>query len=228
MPKKKTIPFAILLSSLLILLVFFPAFGPERVGGTLLNILFSAVLIAGVYAAAVSRRQILIAMGLAICALVFNWISKFYFSPFTLLSSLFLQAFFVGFVLVSIFRHILRTKSVTSDTLLGAICVYLLMCLLWTFVYALIEVMSPGSFSIEGMGSETAMSFEDLYDKYMALFYYSFVTLTTLGFGDITPQTRIARSFTTLEAVAGQLYLTILVARLVGLHITQSGKFKSK
>lgn len=84
---------------------------------------------------------------------------------------------------------------------------------MWAFVYSLMESIHPGSFSIAEGQINAGRS---LY------VYYSFVTLTTLGYGDITPMTAPANSISILEAIIGKLFLAILIARLVGIHIAQS------
>jgi hypothetical protein len=87
------------------------------------------------------------------------------------------------------------------------------MALAWSFIFGAVESLHPGSFSIpEIQGISTSRHF----------LYYSFVTITTLGYGDITPVTSLARSLSTLEAVIGQLYLVVQVAWLVGVHVSQS------
>ena len=97
------------------------------------------------------------------------------------------------------------------NRLVGAACIYLLSGSLWGIVYFLLSVASPESFA--GVSGET-------WSQQLNEFtYHSFVTLTTLGYGDITPAAPIARTLSYLEAVLGQLYLTVLVAALVGIHI---------
>jgi hypothetical protein len=87
------------------------------------------------------------------------------------------------------------------------------MALMWTFIFVVVETLHPGSFNLP----------EDLNIAATRQFvYYSFVTLTTLGYGDITPITSMARSLCILEAVIGQLYLVVQVAWLVGVHVSQS------
>ena len=95
--------------------------------------------------------------------------------------------------------------------IMGAICVYFLIGLIWADVFFILETLQPGSFQIppEQVGQAT-------------LDYFSYVTLTTLGYGDITPISAPARSLSLLEAMMGQLYLAVLIARLVGIHIAQS------
>ena len=87
---------------------------------------------------------------------------------------------------------------------------FLLLGLCWAFIYALIEVLNPGSFSVASITTAGSSS---------AYTYFSFVTLTTLGYGDISPVAQVARSFAILEAITGQMYLAVLVARLVGTQI---------
>jgi hypothetical protein len=112
-------------------------------------------------------------------------------------------------MLIFIYGH----KEVTRDLIVGAAVVYLFMALMWTFIFVVVETLHPGSFNLpEGQDIEATRHF----------LYYSFVTLTTLGYGDITPITSLARSLCILEAVIGQLYLVVQVAWLVGVHVSQS------
>jgi hypothetical protein len=107
----------------------------------------------------------------------------------------------------------------TSDAVLGGVCVYLLMGTAFYNLFCIVEIASPGAFLA---GGETLRDVggENLRDgRYPDLLYFSFVTLTTLGYGDVAPVSPFARSLATAAAVAGQLYLAILMAGLVGMHI---------
>ena len=108
----------------------------------------------------------------------------------------------------------------TVNLIYGSVCVYLLIGLVWAFIFSALEILYPGSFKFElqNPGADVLLTTNQL--QLSQLLYYSYVTLTTLGYGDISPVSPPARSFATLEAIAGQFYLTILVARLVGLQIT--------
>lgn len=108
-------------------------------------------------------------------------------------------------------HDVLFGGQIDINRLVGAVCVYLLSGALWGIVYFLLSVASPGSFEgIVGDGwSEQLNEFT----------YHSFVTLTTLGYGDVTPVLPVARALCYLESVLGQMYLTVLVAALVGIHI---------
>ena len=105
----------------------------------------------------------------------------------------------------------------TPDVLYGAISVYLMIGLTWSVAYLLLENLYPGSFYIDAAHNP------DGYLNLSDLLYYSYVTLTTLGYGDITLVTSQARSLAFLEAVCGVLYVAVLVARLVGSSLASSG-----
>ena len=119
---------------------------------------------------------------------------------------------FYIFITVILLSRILKDNKVTSDTLYGAACIYLLMGLAWMTAFQLVEGMQPGSFYIDPARNVDGIV------NWADLLFYSFATLTTLGYGDITPITSPARSLAALEAVTGVLYIAFLVARLVGLH----------
>ncbi len=110
------------------------------------------------------------------------------------------------------FRHVLfKSGSIDANRLLGAVSIYLLLGLIWAIVYAGILEFDPSAFNgdVGGPWLETIPEFV----------YFSFVSLTTLGYGDISPATPIARFVVYLEAITGQLYLAIMVAGLVGVGI---------
>ena len=121
-------------------------------------------------------------------------------------------------VTISLLIHILREKRITLSTLYGAISIYLLMGLSWGFLYNLIEIANASAFAFQGMERMTETIREQ------SFIYYSFVTLTTLGYGDITPVSEVAKTFSWLEAIVGQIYVTVLIAHFVGVHVAQSVK----
>ncbi len=112
----------------------------------------------------------------------------------------------------------------TGDIVNGAICVYMLGALAWAFLFSLLEVLQPGSFNLPELSAERLGPATADVRRLSIFMYYSLVTLTTLGYGDITPVTPLARNLAAFETVMGQLYIAILVARLVGLHIAHSGR----
>jgi len=108
------------------------------------------------------------------------------------------------------------TKTVDANRIVGAICIYLLMGLIWALMYLFIAQAIPGSFN----GVEQMV----WYDNFADVAYYSYVTLTTLGYGDISPVAPIARFLVYMEAVVGVFYMAILVASLIGVGISESNK----
>jgi len=108
------------------------------------------------------------------------------------------------------------TKAVDANRIVGAICIYLLMGLIWTLMYLFIAQAIPGAFN----GVEQMV----WYDNFADVAYYSYVTLTTLGYGDISPVAPIARFLVYMEAVVGVFYMAILVASLIGVGISESNK----
>jgi voltage-gated potassium channel len=111
-------------------------------------------------------------------------------------------------------KQVLFTGAVDANRIVGAICIYLLMGLIWALMYLFIAQAVPGSFN----GVEQMV----WYDNFANVAYYSFVTLTTLGYGDISPVAPIARFLVYMEAVVGVFYMAILVASLIGVGISNS------
>lgn len=123
-----------------------------------------------------------------------------------------LGAVFFIQMLVMIGTHIKNENEVTFDLIMAAACTYVLLGMVWSYSYYFLEAFHPGSFNAADK------PLEDLWYFY----YYSFVTLTTVGYGDIVAKTKPAQALTILEAIVGQLYLAILISRLVGLHSSQA------
>ena len=113
-------------------------------------------------------------------------------------------------------KQVLFTGAVDTNRIVGAICIYLLMGLIWALMYLFIAQAIPGAFN----GVEQLV----WYDNFADVAYYSYVTLTTLGYGDISPVAPIARFLVYMEAVVGVFYMAILVASLIGVGISESNK----
>lgn len=140
------------------------------------------------------------------------WWSYFYQNIYSQSAYFIINIIFLTYITYHIFLSTFRAKIINRNVIHGAIVVYLLVGFLWSFVYSLIESLHPGSFSHM---SERILG-------HRPFVYFSFVTLTTLGFGDITPLTPLAQSMTILEAILGQMYLIIQVSWLVGLYVAHT------
>lgn len=126
---------------------------------------------------------------------------------------------FEGAVGAILLGRIVRETRVSLDTILGGICVYLLIGLLFGSAFGLVEYVDPGAFALGGVPMDAAEGVAAVDARSQDLVYFSLVTLTTLGYGDITPVAPLARMLATAEALVGQLYLAVFVASLVGLHL---------
>jgi voltage-gated potassium channel len=185
----------------------------EYVRANLLSAIFSSfILLFCVYSVSQTRRDFHIALGLAIPAFFGSWVGLFLKSFSLPIFGSFLQIIFLGFILLIIISHLFRLEEVTMDTILGAACSYFLIGLVWSLIFFVLESLSPGSFSFSRPHEEMNLNF---------FLYYSFMTMTTVGFGDITPLSDPARSLSVLEAVLGQLYMAITIAILVGSYLSR-------
>ena len=205
--------FRILFGALLLLLITYPYLEEKPAEAGLLSLLTSAVLLIGVYAVSHGRITLWLASVLAIPALLGDWWPAFTDgspAPHVFLAC---EAAFFLCVTAVIFHKTFTEPHVSVDTLFGTVCVYLLMGLAWAGAYTYIENVAPGSFKLGGALDQGNVPL------WSDLLFFSFTALTTVGYGDMTPVTSQARSLATMESTAGVLYLAILVARLLGLHL---------
>jgi hypothetical protein len=197
----------------LALFIFFAPFVEEIRGGDLIvSVLLSLVLISAVFAVASRRSTLIIALLLAIPALVGRWIN--YFRPDLVSPAVFLPAglALIAFVVANLLRFVLRAPSVNADVLCASISAYLMLGLLWTFAYWLVDQLNQEAFSFNTTTGtkETMVGFN--------AFYFSFITLSTVGYGDIIPVSKVARMLAATEAITGLLYVAVLISRLVSLY----------
>lgn len=130
-----------------------------------------------------------------------------------------LSILFLSHIVIVLLRYVFTVTRVDTDTIFASLCIYLLLGILWAVVYSLLQQIQPQAFLYAHVG-EQPMRF-GAEGASLAL-YFSFVTITTLGYGDIVPISEAARGLVSLQAICGQLYLAVLVAWLVGLHISHS------
>jgi hypothetical protein len=131
-----------------------------------------------------------------------------------------LAALFLAFTIATVLRNVYTAKDVSADSIYAALCGYLLAGLAFGHLYCLVELVTPGG-AFRGSQELTAQLGEEG-SQLSLLSYFSFVTLTTLGYGDITPATGAARGLVIVEAVLGQFYVAVLIAELVGRRVAQA------
>jgi voltage-gated potassium channel Kch len=197
--------FELLLGAQLLILFATPAIGERASARAVLGLLVTLLLLAALQAGSERRTTRAVGIGLAVCWFVTRWWPGF--DPSWRQAALGFEAALLFLVSGSLFGWLLREPRVTRDVLLAAISLYGLLGFAWASAFALVERAAPGSLATSG-GALTRTD----------LVYYSFMTLTTTGFGDIAPVSAIARRLAELEALLGILYPSVLVARLVALY----------
>jgi hypothetical protein len=225
MPKEINIPFTqirtgrsiVLLISITLTLALRP-FLENFIGAkVLMDIFVTLILISGLYAASEKKHFFYIGMLIAFPAIAVHWLRYFVEIPSLFIVGKVFSAMFFTFLVVLILNNLCKEKKITADVIAGAICGYLLIGLMWANFFSVLEILQPGSFQVPDHLTTDSSIFT----------YYSYVTLTTLGFGDIVPMTNQARSLSVLESVVGPIYLAVVVARLVGMGISQSMRKES-
>ncbi|MFQ3210540.1 MAG: voltage-gated potassium channel [Colwellia sp.] len=160
----------------------------------------------------VLRKTFIFPIAILIFSVFGAWLDH---AGFDQLYLLLLLSFFISTALRTT-KQVMFTGDIDSNKILGAICLYLLMGLIWAVLYTLVQLSFPNSFTNINNSNEWFTLFPDF-------IYFSFVTITTLGFGDISPLLPISRFLVYFEAIVGQFYLAILVASLVGSHMSNFG-----
>ncbi len=217
--------FLILLAALLFLLLFVPTVrslsGVPVVARLIVSIAFLAMLASAAFAVATSRRVAVVSGLLMAISLALQVLSITIEADAIELVTNVVSVGFLLFISAVILRYLFQEDRVSAESIFAALCVYLLLGVAWAHAYSIIDIIEPDSFRFTSTDDGTAsMRFGGV--TFVNPVYYSFVTLTTLGYGDIVPLSPTARMFAVVEAITGQLYLVVLVARLVGLNIARA------
>jgi hypothetical protein len=197
------------------LVVLVPILNRFTAARVFIEIFLSAIIISMVYAISNKKGFVIAGVFLAVVMLASFWLEYFTQNQWIAAIGMVTGVFFVGLVISSILGSMLKSEGVDREMIYMAILLYLLAALMWAFLYTFLELVDPASFNVD-LGDSKG---------YLLVFqYYSFVTITTLGYGDITPVTEVAKAFSVLEAVCGQLYLVVVVAWLVGMHVSNRSR----
>ena len=176
----------------------------------LIDIFLTAIVLSMLYIATYKKRLVQIGRLLAMVMLISLWLKYFFNYEVFAATSMMIGVLFTIVVTAHTLAFIIKSETVTREVLYAAMVIYLLVAQLWALVYTFLDLIDPASFNLP-QGQSDFLLFE----------YYSFVTLTTLGYGDITPLTKVAKAFSVLEAVVGQLYLVVVVAWFVGMRVSR-------
>jgi hypothetical protein len=206
------------LTTMLLLLMIFifvlvPILNPGRTGETIIKIIYSVMLLTGISSVAKNEKYVILVGIFAFIGLIVNWLSDIEPTRTALIAHDFGAILFNLIFAVVILIKTFKPGEITFQRIEGSIVVYLLVGLVFAFIFHAIALFDgPSSFNnIRG---------SDLKE----FLYFSFVSLTTMGYGDVTPVHPLARSLATFEALIGQLYPAILIARLVSMEFESSNR----
>jgi len=210
--------------SLLVCLVLVMILQPTidtQIGKLILEVFFIAVLLAGLRAIQVEQGLLRFEVVLLVVSLACGAAGTLMNHELLFLIGLAGRLLFLVLVALNILLDLFRGSEVTGDKLAGAVCVYLLIALICGYAFLITEFVTPESFSFT-QGQERMKLWVS--KEFFPFFYFSLVTMTTVGYGEMAPVTPVARTLATMEALIGQVYLTILVARLVGMFLVHQQK----
>lgn len=207
-----------ILSCVLLLAVLGYPLAAGLFGAIVLQAVITVMLLGALNAITRSGTLFKVMAVLLVPTIAANWFVDPSSHPWLTTTSMFSSVAFFAITLGAILASILGAKEVTTDVIFGSIAAYLLFGVVLALCYHAVNVLDPGnaiSTISEGMTAETRHS------QFSDHLYFSYVTLTSVGYGDITPVGPVARNLAIFEGIFGQLYVAILIARLVSIHISQ-------
>ena len=209
--------FLVLLVSLLLLLVSSPFLNDLRWFGIIRNILTSWIFLEIFHTTTREKKGLIFSSLLVAFAIAALWVDNIFGTSARIIAlTNAIIVIYLFFSIVVLAKFISGAESVGREVIYAAIIIYLLISMVWGYFYMTLEFFIPGSF---------ALPFDmDQSEKFIWLMYFSYVTVTTLGYGDITPLNAKASALASTEALIGQIYLVVIVAWLVGMHVSQRSK----
>lgn len=202
---------------LAVMAIFFivPMFEKNFFTHLILQCSFILLILSTVYAIDGHRSILITGLFFLVPYIYFDSLSFYYHSLPYLIVAYGFSLVFTLFSMIVLMRKILRAGLVNADLIFGALMVYLLSGILWANFYYIENIVSPGSFHGAGALDFDSTDLLSTYEQQFNFLYYSFATLATLGMGDITPLSHLAKSLTAMEAMFGQLFVAIIIAKLV-------------
>ena len=183
---------------------------------------FAVILISAVYAVGHRWHARMVVLPLAVLTSLSQILGLFTEDRSIMIVSNLLGIAVLLSVILLLLRRLFSLNTADYEAINAALCVYLLMGVLWSIAYSMTDLLAPGSFSQPLAAASTTMQNGGKYT--IVPLYYSFVTMTTLGYGDVVPIGSVAKVLAIGQAVMGQVYLVVLVARLVGLQVSGAAR----
>ncbi len=204
--------FLILLGLILGLHILVPILNRFVVARIIIDVFMTAIIISLAYTLSNRKAHLIAGTFFGLLVLASLWVPGASQTSWFAASGMMAGAIFFGIGIASLLDFIHKSKEVNREVIYAAILLYLLAVYMWAFMYTFLELVDPGSFN-----TELTLP----HDLFLMFEYFSLVTITTLGYGDIVPVTGVAKAIATLEAIVGQLYLVVAVAWLVGMYVSK-------
>jgi hypothetical protein len=205
-----------LLIVLVALMIAYPFFVHRPAVISVFNLFQTAALLLAIYAVCRKKKEFIPVAAVFSLFAGLSWLDILYLkNPSLIFVIIPGWAVFYGFAIVAVLSRVSRYRRITVDEVAGAVSAYILIGLFFSMLYLWIELLQPGSFHISAQTNPTSLV------DYSDFVLFSFATLTTLGYGDITPLTHLTQVFAVLESVIGVLYVAVLVGGLVGMLISE-------
>jgi voltage-gated potassium channel len=205
--------FSYLFFTIILLFLIRPFIESATAVALITNIFLWFILISCVWAIHEKKRHQWFAIAMSAVAILADLLAFFLQTAVMSWVSIIAIVLFLGYAVVTILFYLIRQEEVTADMMMAGASEYILIGVLWAYFYILIETASPGSFNFTGAKMDRS-----------GFLYFSFVTLTTTGYGDVLPVSVQARSLAMLEMLTGQLFIAMTVARLVSLYTVRGNK----
>lgn len=216
--QRLTRPNAFLLLVIVLFLVALPILEPGGARPTPVRIGLTSIFVTGVYVAHRRRAIFILAIAMLIPTLAARWIAAIADLSFGPSLGLGLGALLLAFVTAVVLVDVVRQHEVSADTIVGGINVYLLLGLTFMLIHVWVDVSLPDSYIRRGVSVSELAPGPESATNLTTMIYFSFTTLTTLGYGDIVPTNPVSQMVTNVEAILGQLYVAIFIARLVAMY----------
>ena len=199
--------FVYMILAIVLVILISPFVRESGVTGHLFTTLLTAMIpLTGYYALTADRKRALNILFIAAPFVILDGMSEFSANRYLMIAAVSFGTILYFYIVVLLVKNLLSYRVVTAELIYCAISTYFLIGIMWTGIYVVLESLSPGSFS--GTAEMTD------------LLYFSFVTLTTVGFGDITPQSILGKRLAIFEAAMGGIYLAVIVAMIVGRYMS--------
>lgn len=213
-PRRRARYFPLLISILFLALIV-PLFEGTSYGTVVIDIVSTAILASAVWAASGKKRDLAILITLAVLVDALRLLPIKDISGIVFCSAI-AGALFFGYSTAIILQDLLGATAIRPDTLAGTVCGYLMLAMTWGSLYFVVYLLRNDAFNLPA-----GLNYVQVQKNFLKLIYFSGTTLTTVAYGDITPKIPLTQNMAAIEAMTGQFYIALLVARLVSMQIVQ-------